>query len=383
MNKRNQKKHILFYIGSLAGGGAERVLINILQHLDRNKFECFLLVHKLKGEYTSSIPEDVKIFERSGIDGIRNIFSNISTLNDIVDKEEIDLVLSFMDNTNRALMRASIFGKSTFKTILSVHNNPTKKVFKEHHFIYNLLRFTEINLLYRLADKVVSVSEGIRKEFQRTWHLGTNNFTVIYNPIDIKKVQAKAMEAARLPWNEPINFKLICSIGRFVPQKGYSDLIDVFNEVRKKIPAKLLILGQGNLKNEIKSKISALNLNDHVYLPGFVENPWAYLKTSDLYLSTSYWEGHPLSIVEAMACSLPVVATDCNYGPSEIIMNGSGALAPVGDVKQITNEVLRLLKLDEEGRIKLSKKVQKRANDFDVSIIVKKYEKMFDEVLSS
>ena len=158
-------------------------------------------------------------------------------------------------------------------------------------------------------------------------------------------------------------------------------MLEVLKRVRQEIPAKLIILGEGPEREQIEQKISELDLNDHVWLPGFVPNPWAWMKQADIYVSTSYYEGFHLTIAEAMACGTVPVVTDCDFGPREIINDGvNGRLLPVGDVNTMTDTIIKLLE-NENQRKRMSEEAFIRAYDFDTSKIIKQYEALFDQVL--
>lgn len=136
----------------------------------------------------------------------------------------------------------------------------------------------------------------------------------------------------------------LLSVGRLMTSKGYDDLINAFAIIRRQMPSRLLILGQGELQAQLMTMVQDLDLQNDVYMPGFVQNPWAYMQKADLYVSASRSEGFHLTLVEAMACGTPVIATDCDFGPREIIETGiNGILVPVSDVDAIAANAIELL----------------------------------------
>jgi len=154
-----------------------------------------------------------------------------------------------------------------------------------------------------------------------------------------------------------------------VPQKDFICLIKAFERVRAVRPARLVILGEGRIRNELEELSKALGLTQDISMPGFVENPFAFMARSSVFVLSSAWEGCPNVLIEALACGCPVVSTDCPSGPSEILKKGSfGPLVPVGDNKAMAEAILKVLDhpLDQE-------QLRARASEFEVGRISEKY----------
>ena len=174
--------------------------------------------------------------------------------------------------------------------------------------------------------------------------------------------------------------KHIVAMGRLTKQKAFSDLITAFGNVLHDIPARLTILGEGELRPELEKQISEANLENYVDLPGFINNPWHIIKSADLFILSSHWEGFGNVIVEAMACGTAVIATDCNYGPSDIIDEGKdGLLLPVGDVVSMQKAIISLLK-DGHRREKIAKTGKIKAQKFETATVKKKYQAVFEQL---
>ena len=375
----DHKKKLLFYIGTLGGGGAERVLLELLKHLDRNKYMLAIVMNRMDGVLVSEIPPDVKIIDRSETyKSYRYYLKRIWGLAEIIKKEKADLVISFLTGANRSLMRCRFLVDRRIKFILREGNNPGHINKSAQSLKEKFLSEREVKLLYPKADRIVTTSFGIMKDFTDNWGMDRDGFRVIHNMIDIQKMD-KVYENKNV--NEK-NKKTIIAVGRLFKQKGYGDMIRVFSKVIKQVSSKLIILGDGPERDNIERMIKELSLENDISMPGFVKNPWEYMKASDVYLSTSHYEGFHLTITEAMACGLPVVATDCDYGPGEIIDDGvDGHLCPVGDIDCIAEKVVKILKNKTESD-RISTNAKDKVKKFDVSVIVRKYESLFDQVLS-
>ena len=214
-------------------------------------------------------------------------------------------------------------------------------------------------------------------ELINKFNLQSNIITTIYNPVDLKFINRKIHTKPKFFKKKSVE-KTIIAVGRLVEQKGYFNMLDIINELKNKIPIKLLILGEGPLREKIEARISELNLNSHVYLLGFVDNPWSYIFNSDVYLSTSEWEGFHMTIVESMSCGVYPIVSDCDYGPNEIIINNEmGKLIPIFDNNQFINELHSFLLKHKSGH---KYDVVLRSKSFDVTKIVDQYSNLFKSI---
>jgi glycosyltransferase involved in cell wall biosynthesis len=154
------------------------------------------------------------------------------------------------------------------------------------------------------------------------------------------EVREKARARLQHPWFETGQPPVVLAVGRLTKQKDFPLLIRAFAQVCQKRRARLIILGEGPDRPLLEAQVSELGLEDEVALPGFVENPYAYMSRAALYVLSSQWEGLPTVLIEALYCGAPVVATDCPSGPREILANGRyGALVPMGDVSALAQAI--------------------------------------------
>jgi glycosyltransferase involved in cell wall biosynthesis len=204
----------------------------------------------------------------------------------------------------------------------------------------------------------------------------------IYNPINQEFIWQLATEKIT---NQSFLEKqpVIISAGRLGKQKGFDLLINAFSIVRKKLSAKLVILGKGRERQRLKTLIENLGLENDVLLAGFAQNPFKFIARSSVFVSPSFYEGFPNALLEAMALGIPVVSTDCPSGPREIIADGeNGLLVLVGDVDALANAILRVLQ-DKDLAMKLSENGRRRIKDFSIDKIIKQYEDIFLSVANS
>lgn len=185
---------------------------------------------------------------------------------------------------------------------------------------------------YTRAAALVAISSGVADQWTHVPGIKRNRISVIYNPVWSPEIEILAGQPVSLIWPVQKDMPVIISAGRFSSEKDFSTLIQAFAKLRKKHQAKLILLGEGSLRASLEDLAKQLGVIDDLTMPGFVENPFAYLARADVFVLPSLHEGFGNVLVEAMACGTPVVSTNCPSGPREILDGGRyGALVPVGD----------------------------------------------------
>ncbi|NER82856.1 MAG: glycosyltransferase family 4 protein, partial [Leptolyngbya sp. SIO1D8] len=204
---------------------------------------------------------------------------------------------------------------------------------------------------------------------------------IIYNAGVDDGVLQGAMATAVLP-DRPAHCPLLVACGRLHPQKGYPYLLEAIAKVKQQLPIQLWILGEGSLRSTLERQIETLGLTDTVRLLGFQANPYQYMAAADVFVLSSLYEGFGNVIVEAMACGVPVVATDCPHGPAEILEHGkSGLLAPPGDADALAQQILTFLE-NPSLRETLVRQGLVRSQAFQASNIAANYAQIFRRVLA-
>lgn len=201
--------------------------------------------------------------------------------------------------------------------------------------------------LYRSADAIVGVSEGVSRDVEEALNLSPGAVTTIFNPIDTKLVRIAA-KAAVLPSHEKdfnsLPRPIILSAGRLVAAKAQADLLKAFAALPTRARGSLVILGDGPLRVDLVRQAQSLGIVNRLWLPGFVDNPWWFMARADVFVLTSRWEGLPLILLEAVACGVPVVSTDCPSGPSEILQGiRRSRLTPVGNPAAVADAIAELI----------------------------------------
>jgi len=230
------------------------------------------------------------------------------------------------------------------------------------------------SVLYPRADAVVAVSKGVADDLVVNMGVPQAMVRVIYNPTvgdDIERLMNEPLADA---WFHDEGAPVVLSVGRLAPQKRFDDLIRAVWFARQKRPVRLMIIGEGEERPRLQALAASLGIDDAVRLPGFIQNPYAYMARAHLYAVSSAYEGLPNTIIEALACGLPVVSTDCPSGPREILTAGGsggdllGALVPVGRPEELGEAILGELSCPP-NRVRL----QSRARRFTMERAVRAY----------
>jgi glycosyltransferase involved in cell wall biosynthesis len=371
--------NIIFVMDSLyAGGGVERVTLNLLRHLSRSKFSLKLVIIGAQQDATLPVPSDVTVTFL----GKRHVREAIAPLYHILATEQPDVIYSAKTLVNLAAILANRLAGQSCRIVVSEHIHLS--TYLQHEAINRKWRLWPILArgIYRWADKVVCVSMKISQDIQARLRLPPSKISVIYNPVVDDLMLKKASAVINHPWFASNREKpVILAIGRLTRQKGFPYLLRAFAQVRNTIPTRLVILGEGEEYEVLLDLTRTLGIHQDVALLGFQENPYAYMAKSDAFVLSSLWEGLPTVVIEAMACGVPVVATRCPSGPEEIIMDGvNGLLIPPADTEALADAIIRLLSNPEMAQ-KLALAAKRRAEDFSVEKIVPQYERLFDSIL--
>lgn len=350
-------KKLMLIVPSLRKGGVERV-VSILSKEFSKFYEVYVIIYHNPVEFEV----DAKLINLETPTGnlgkkIRNIFYRVVKIKQLERKISPDFIISFMGNLQPIL---------TFKpVIVSIHNNPD---------IFPLYRKILLKTIYKLPNvkKIVTVSTGIEKKVNSSYNL--ENTKTIYNPLNLDYI------AKELISPKPFEFDYILTIGRLCRQKAFDILINAFAKSDLKNRIKLVILGEGGERNTLEKLIVRLNLENQVLLFGKVNNPFIYMKFAKFFLLSSRYEGFPVVLLEALACGTPVIATNCETGPSEIIENGkNGLLVPVTDEGALKAAMEKMF-FDRELYKKIKANTRKSIKRFDVKNIVKEWISIFKEM---
>lgn len=364
---------IAFFLPTLNFGGIEANSIRLANSLLESKYDVEFVLGIAEGEYLDRLNRSFKVInfkEKSSIKMIKPLAKYMRENNP-------DIVYTGGEGANIIVMIAKFFSPKT-KVIISIRTNLTTE-YKESQYRRKKILYPLLSkYLYKRAEGIIAVSKGVADNASAFLKLPRNKISVIYNPIIDDELYEMMEKEVDHQWLKNDNYKVIISVGRLVNQKNFKYLIKVFKEVNKEKPyTRLIILGEGPEKEMLQELIEEYELQNVVSLLGFVQNPYKYMKSSDLFVLSSKWEGFGNVIVEALATGLPIVSTNCPNGPDEILDYGKyGRLVEMNDVHQMKLAILKELEFPLIDRITR----EKRANHFSVEIAKEKYLELFDDI---
>ncbi len=226
---------------------------------------------------------------------------------------------------------------------------------------------------YRMPGRVVCCSEGIRRELIDDFGLPPRQVATIHNAVVGPQALADLDRDPQDPWLAASEDPVVVTVGRLHAQKDQATLLRAFAKVLERRPARLLILGEGEDRAALEALAERLGIAGRVHLPGYVFDALACMKAAALFVLSSRYEGLPTVLIEALLCGLPIVSTDCEHGPREILQDGRyGTLVPVGDVEALAAAMLAALaaERDPDGQ-------RRRAMEFTVAQAASRYEALF------
>ena len=356
-------KRITLILPDLIAGGAQRIVLNLAKGFIENNYQVDLLLLTNKGNFFGKIPVKVKLLRlRNNLDLSYFISLPLSGFKFIryLHKNSPDILISSLTGTNLFILALRKLSGIKIPLIVIEHSvlkNVKCKIIK-----------LMIKRIYPLADKIVCVSEGIQSDLL-SLGIEKNKLVTINNPIDIEYVLRQSILDCPHPWIQNKTTPVVLAVGRLVEAKGFDVLLQAFSQVLKNTSSRLIILGEGPLRERLVDLSKRLEISQHIDFVGYVDNPYSYIKQSDVFVLSSKWEGFVGVLLEAMALGTSVVATNCWASPSEILKNGQiGKLVPANDPSLLAEAIISTL-LNPQNRVEL----MTRASEFKIENIVKKY----------
>ncbi len=332
---------ITLLLANLHGGGAEKVMLKLATGFLGKGIAVDLVLVKGQGELLKEIPPNVTLVDLNS----PGVLASLPKLIKYLRQRRPFALLSTLIHINLLAIWA--------KKLAVV---PTKIYLRESTDVLRLLSFASrwknsLNALlikqsYIHAEAVIAVSHAAAKSLQNFMALPGDKIAVIYNPVIDHELRKKAAEPIDHPWFQKNQPPVILAVGRLSPEKDYPTLVRAFQLLRRRFPARLLILGDGPERTRLTHLIHNLGLTTYVSLPGFVMNPYPYMSHAAVFVLSSLVEGLPGALIEAMACGCRLVSTDCPSGPSEILKDGQyGKLVPMQNPEEMAAAILESLTL--------------------------------------
>jgi len=326
---------------SLSGeGGVERMVLNLVRAFAATPgLAVDLVLIREESRHLQALPDNVRVVRL----GVRHSLLAVPAIARYLRRSRPDALLAAKDRAGRAALLARRL--AGVRTRVAVRLGTTlSEAIKDRSALRRWLRYLPIRALYRRADAIVAVSEGVAADVTATARVPREQVRVVRNPVVTPELFREAEAPVDHPWLADSAVPVVMGIGRLTRQKDFPTLIRAFAVVRRQRPLRLIILGEGRDRAALEQLAEREGVGADVALPGFQANPYAWLARARLFVLSSAWEGSPNALTEAMALGVQVVATDCRSGPRELLDAGRyGPLVPVGDAEALAGAMREAL----------------------------------------
>lgn len=363
--------NLAIFTPNLNIGGVQKKIVRLANALvEYVHVDITLLVSQGGGIVEKKLDKRIRLVDFQK----QHVIQSSLPLSHYLNQHDKDVLLSTQTNANRTAILAHRLAQKKPKLVISQPSSLSndKKACRK---VKDRMLYEITPWLYAQADLIVGVSQGVADDLRK--YLSNGKIITLYNPVVDEALLIKSKETVADEWLREHKKTVIVAAGRLERAKGFSTLIEAFASLRKNIDARLMILGEGTERAALEERIKELNLQEHVKLPGFAENPYAYMARADVFVFPSLREGLGNVLIEAMACKIPVVATDCDFGPREILADGKyGRLVAVGDAQALAEAMEQALA--DPGDLEAA---YQRALDFSVEKSAKRYLEAFEALL--
>jgi glycosyltransferase involved in cell wall biosynthesis len=323
------------FVPEMVAGGAQRSMLKLAAGIATRGYAVDLVLARAEGPFLAEVPASVRLIDLKA----RRVLTSLPALVRYLRREQPAALLSVLHANTIALLARRLAGVRA-RVVVSERNTLSREAQQYASDLRMRLMPQLARTFYPWADCIVAVSQGVADDLTKVVGISNECVRVIYNPIVTPELMEKAQVPLDHPWFEPGEPPVILAVGRLSAQKDFLTLIQAFARVRQAHLARLLILGEGEERPALESLVRQLDLEQDVRMPGFVPNPYPYMKRASLFVLSSKWEGLPGVLIEALYCGVPIIATDCPSGPREILGDGQyGQLVPVGDAGSLARAI--------------------------------------------
>ena len=357
---------VAFYLPNMEAGGAQRVTVNLVNALAERGVGIDLVVSYRRGEFRGAVDRRVRVVDLGARPlPVFGLLGSVPALRRYLVDREPDVLVSAMTFANVVAIVAARAARTGTRILVTEHTPFGRRDAPKDRATAALATG-----LYRLADGVIAVSAGVAESVIEGTAVDAGDVSVVHNPIVTAELVDRTDAPTPRGWAGADGRAVVLGVGRLAPEKDFRTLVAaVARLVEAGRDIELVVLGEGPERDRLEATAGRLGIADRVSFPGYVENPYAYMSAADVFALSSRREGLPTVLVEAMACGCPVVATDCESGPREILCDGEhGPLVPVGDPAALANALAATLDEPPDPA-----RLRARADDFSAATVTESY----------
>jgi glycosyltransferase involved in cell wall biosynthesis len=354
---------IALFLPSLAGGGAERVFVELANEFAARGSRVDLVLASANGPYLPEVAPGVRVVDL----GSTRVARALPRLVRYLRSAQPAAILSALDHANVIAILARLFARTRTRVVISVRSVPSqvypKSGLGKGRFLLWLMRRT-----YRHADAIIANSRSVAQDVAQLLGIPVERVHVIYNPLNLNRIEQQSREPVAHDWLAEGKPPVLLGVGSLTGRKDFSTLIHAFAILRSRRPCRLVILGEGPERRELESLAARLGVSGDVLMPGFDPNPFAWMRRAKLFVSSSLTEGCPNALMQALAIGTPIVSTDSVGGAGELLEAGRwGRVVAAGSPEALAASIAESLDVDtcRDGRI--------RAADFTHERIARQY----------
>ncbi|PLX84694.1 MAG: glycosyl transferase [Desulfuromonas sp.] len=345
--KTPSRPRIAVFVSFSGKGGVERMITRLCGGFIDLGCQVDLLLIKSQSEHLNELPPQVRLVKLGASHSLTCLWPLVRYLR----RERPDGLLAAKDRANQVAIIARWLAR--VPTRLAIRMGTTISAALEGKGTLKKWQwYLPIWLLYRQADEIVGISQGVADDLASITGLPPKRFRVITNPVIDPQTGELALQEVAHRWFAPGEPPVVLGVGRLTRQKDFPTLIRAFARLREQRACRLVILGEGADRERLSALTEELGIGQDVDFPGFVANPFAYMSKASLFVLSSAWEGFGNVLAEAMSVGTPVVSTDCPSGPREMLRGGEvGPLVPVGDVAALAEAMQAVLADPPDGEL--------------------------------
>jgi len=373
----HQRRRVCFVLPSLNGGGAERAAVQVLNGLDTAAWQRAMFLFERTGPYLSDLDPAIDLHSASS----SGRGERWRSLRRFIKDSRPDIVVAFLSYTTAltATRAAQTGARVVFNQQTPMSAFLTDADYQWGRGWRRTVFTATSRLTYAAADLIIATSRGVADDLTSNFGVSPDAVRVVPNPVDLDAVRTFASEpldaGAEIAGTTPV----IVAAGRLADAKNYPMLIDSLRILRASVPARLFILGQGELEPALRRKIAEHRLEDAVTLLGFHRNPWKYIVRADVFALSSHYEGFGNVLIEAMALGVPVVAT-ASAGTRDIVNHGVDGLLVEPHTAEAMAAALRRVLESRDMRAAMARAATTSAERFAAPSVIARYDTVLEQL---